>query len=148
MYNLRTRTIVESINVVFDDFADLKKKTAEDDVNDLLDNSGNIDVVKRVLPTPPTTPPTENPDSKVEKPTDENTDESSEVNEAGKNIPSKIQKNHPTSQVIGDVYGYLQTRRKEKVDYRKMAGLLCMSSTYSQICLDQDLESCAYKKTF
>ncbi|XP_075504426.1 uncharacterized protein LOC142541857 [Primulina tabacum] len=38
MFNLRTRTIMESINVVFDDCADLKRKTAEDDVEDLLDN--------------------------------------------------------------------------------------------------------------
>ncbi|XP_075499100.1 uncharacterized protein LOC142537473 [Primulina tabacum] len=38
MFNLRTRTIMESINVVFDDCADLKRKTAEDDVEDLLEN--------------------------------------------------------------------------------------------------------------
>ncbi|XP_075475760.1 uncharacterized protein LOC142511387 [Primulina tabacum] len=38
MFNLRTRTIMESINVVFDDCADLKRKTAEDDVEDLLGN--------------------------------------------------------------------------------------------------------------
>ncbi|XP_075499187.1 uncharacterized protein LOC142537565 [Primulina tabacum] len=38
MFNLRTRTIMESINVVFDDCADLKRKTAKDDVEDLLEN--------------------------------------------------------------------------------------------------------------
>ncbi|XP_073026767.1 uncharacterized protein [Primulina eburnea] len=37
MFNLRTRTIMKSINVVFDDCADLKKKTTEDDVEDLLE---------------------------------------------------------------------------------------------------------------
>ncbi|XP_073134539.1 uncharacterized protein [Henckelia pumila] len=111
---------------------DLKKKTAEDEVDDLLDNSGNSDVFQGVT-TPPTTPPTEISETKFEKPTNENIDEDNEVNEAEKNVPSKIQKNHPTSQVIGDVHGDLQTRRKEKVDYRKMAGLMCMSSTYSQL---------------
>ncbi|XP_073134540.1 uncharacterized protein [Henckelia pumila] len=113
-------------------FGDLKKKTAEDEVDDLLDNSGNSDVFQGVT-TPPTTPPTEISETKFEKPTNENIDEDNEVNEAEKNVPSKIQKNHPTSQVIGDVHGDLQTRRKEKVDYRKMAGLMCMSSTYSQL---------------
>ncbi|XP_073036620.1 uncharacterized protein [Primulina eburnea] len=43
MFNLRTRTIMESINVVFDDRADLKKKTAEDDVEDLLETQIPLD---------------------------------------------------------------------------------------------------------
>ncbi|XP_073025191.1 uncharacterized protein [Primulina eburnea] len=47
-------------------------------------------------------------------------------------IPSKIQKNYPSSQIIGEAFGGMQTRRKEKVDYRKMMGLVCMTSVYSQ----------------
>ncbi|XP_073121706.1 uncharacterized protein [Henckelia pumila] len=50
-----------------------------------------------------------------------------------KDIPSKIHKNHPSSQIIGDVHGTRQTRATEKVDYRKMVGLVCMSSVYSQV---------------
>ncbi|XP_073128980.1 uncharacterized protein [Henckelia pumila] len=37
VFNLRTRTIIESINVIFDDYADLKGKTIEDHIDDLLD---------------------------------------------------------------------------------------------------------------
>ncbi|XP_073153877.1 uncharacterized protein [Henckelia pumila] len=59
----------------------------------------------------------ESPEMKVEQLIDE--DEDSEVNEYGKNIPSKIQKNHPTSQVIGDVHGDMQTQRKENGTTKK-----------------------------
>ncbi|XP_073019471.1 uncharacterized protein [Primulina eburnea] len=57
MSNLRTRTIMEFINVVFDDHSDLKKKTVEDDVDDLLEISTsleNMDVAPDVA-TPNTT---------------------------------------------------------------------------------------------
>ncbi|XP_073120299.1 uncharacterized protein [Henckelia pumila] len=37
VFNLRTRTIIEYINVIFDDYADLKGKTIEDNIDDLLD---------------------------------------------------------------------------------------------------------------
>ncbi|XP_073130154.1 uncharacterized protein [Henckelia pumila] len=39
LFKLRTRTIIESINVVFDDYADLKEKTIEDNIHDLLDDN-------------------------------------------------------------------------------------------------------------
>ncbi|XP_073129389.1 uncharacterized protein [Henckelia pumila] len=48
---------------------------------------------------------------------DENEDENSEVNEVGKNVPNKIQNNHPISQVIGDVHEDMKTQRKEKVRF-------------------------------
>ncbi|XP_073120658.1 uncharacterized protein [Henckelia pumila] len=92
---------------------DLKKKTDEDEVDDLRDNSGNSDVVQGVT-TSPTTPSAKIPETKDEQLTDENIDEYSEVNETEKNIPSRIQKNYPTSQVIGDVHGDLQTREKRR----------------------------------
>ncbi|XP_075492439.1 uncharacterized protein LOC142530491 [Primulina tabacum] len=39
VFNLRTRTTMESINIVFDDLADLTVKTPKDDVEELLDIS-------------------------------------------------------------------------------------------------------------
>lgn len=55
------------------------------------------------------------------------------VNNVGKDVPNKIQKNHPTSQIIGTIHRDMQTRRKEKFYCRKMIGMVCMSSIYSQV---------------
>ncbi|XP_073064107.1 uncharacterized protein [Primulina eburnea] len=109
MFNLRTRTIMESINVVFDDRADLKKKTAEDDVEDLTTSDTDVNGSQ------------------------ENAHSDNEVVDDGPSIPSKIQKNHPSSQIIGGIREDIQTRKKDRVDYRKMVGLVCMSTMYSQV---------------
>ncbi|XP_073133838.1 uncharacterized protein [Henckelia pumila] len=111
MYNLRTRTIMEYINIVFDDFAYFKEPSVVPDVT-----------------TPSTTPVPPETDHEDSNQSDEETELITE-----KDIPSKIQKNHPSSQIIGDVHGTRKTRAKDKVDYRKMVGLVCMSSVYSQV---------------
>ncbi|XP_073273310.1 uncharacterized protein [Primulina huaijiensis] len=135
MLNLRTRTIVESIYVVFDDCADLKKKTAEDDVEDLLEIPiilENADVA-----TSGTTCDTEVTKSQEDAHSDD------EAVDDGSCIPSKIQKNHPTSQIIGGMHEEVRTRKKDKVDYRKMVGLVCMSTIYSKVrfsCFVSQLE--------
>ncbi|XP_075473453.1 uncharacterized protein LOC142504481 [Primulina tabacum] len=106
----------------------LKRKTAEDDVEDLLDNPislENADVAPDVA-TSGTTCDTEDTESEEPHCNDDTVDD-------GSCIPRKIQKNHPSSQIIGNMRGDVQTRKKEKIDYRKMAELICMSSTYSQV---------------
>ncbi|XP_075473510.1 uncharacterized protein LOC142504545 [Primulina tabacum] len=131
VYNLRTRTTMESINVVFDDLADLTGKTIEDDIDGLLNESEtlpNTDVAPGVV-TPETTPALAESNDELGKYT-ENDDS---VTNEEIDIPSKVQKNHPSSQIIGETFGGMQTRRKEKVDYRKMMGLVCMTSVYSQV---------------
>ncbi|XP_075492581.1 uncharacterized protein LOC142530643 [Primulina tabacum] len=115
MFNLRTRTIMESINVVFDDCADLKKKTSEDDVEVLLDNP--ISLENADVATSSTTRDTEVTESE-EKHSDD------EAGDDGPCIPSKIQKNHPSSQIIEGMREDIQTRKKDKVDHRKMVGLV------------------------
>ncbi|XP_075507462.1 uncharacterized protein LOC142544285 [Primulina tabacum] len=63
VFNLRTRTTMESINVVFDDLADLTVKTSENDVEELLDISealtrNNVESgVETSEATPSITPP-------------------------------------------------------------------------------------------
>ncbi|XP_073039009.1 uncharacterized protein [Primulina eburnea] len=128
MYNLRTRTTMKSINVVFDDLADLTGKTIEDDVDGLLNVSEtlpNTDVVPGVV-TPETTPALAESNDELGE---EVVNDDDVINE-GFDIPSKIQKNHPSSQIIGEAFEGMQTRRKKKVDYRKMIGLVCMTSMY------------------
>ncbi|XP_073290498.1 uncharacterized protein [Primulina huaijiensis] len=139
MLNLRTRTIVESINVVFDDCADLKKKTAEDDVEDLLEVPiilENADVAPDVA-TSGTTCDTEVTKSQEDAHSDD------EAMDDESCIPSKIQKNHPASQIIGGMHEEVRTRKKDKDDYRKMVGLVCMSTIYSKVrfsCFVSQLE--------
>ncbi|XP_073133681.1 uncharacterized protein [Henckelia pumila] len=133
MYNLRTRTMMESINVVFDDGADLKGKTAEDDVEGLLE----IPPEEHSVVPDVTTPNTTLVPSEIHEENSQNNEEAEIITE--KNLSSKIQKNHPSSQIIGDVHGTRQTRGKDKVDYRKMVGLVCMSSVYSQANLANEM---------
>ncbi|XP_073119753.1 uncharacterized protein [Henckelia pumila] len=98
-------------------YGDLKGKTAEDDTESSLEISSEEHSVVPDVATPNTTlvPP--------ETIHDENLQENEKVEMITiKDIPSKIQKNHPSSQIIGDVHGTRQTRAKDKVDYRKMVG--------------------------
>ncbi|XP_073049472.1 uncharacterized protein [Primulina eburnea] len=79
--------------------------------------------------TPETTPEL----AESNKEPGEYTENDDGVTDEGIDIPIKIQKNHPSSQIIGETFEGMQTRRKEKVDYRKMIGLVCMTSVYSQV---------------
>ncbi|XP_075499843.1 uncharacterized protein LOC142538405 [Primulina tabacum] len=109
---------------------DLTGKTIEDDIDGLLNESEilpNTDVAPGVV-TPETTPALAESNDELGKYT-ENDDS---VTNEEIDIPSKVLKNHPSSQIIGETFGGMQTRRKEKVDYRKMMGLVCMTFVYSQ----------------
>ncbi|XP_073030661.1 uncharacterized protein [Primulina eburnea] len=100
---------------------DLTGKTIEDDIDRLLNENEtlpNTDVAPGVV-TPETTPAlAESNDEPGEYTENDDVVTIEEID-----IPSKIQKNHPSSQIIGEAFGGMQTRRKEKVDYRKMMGL-------------------------
>ncbi|XP_073131941.1 uncharacterized protein [Henckelia pumila] len=93
----------------------LKKKTAEDNIEGLLEILHEEHSVVPDVSTPNTTlvPP-----KTVHEENSQNNEETEVSTE--KYVPSKIQKNHPSSQIIGDVHGTRQTRAKDKVDYRKM----------------------------
>ncbi|XP_073051184.1 uncharacterized protein [Primulina eburnea] len=110
---------------------DLTGKTIEDQVDGLLNTSEtlpNTDVGPGVV-TPETTPALTESNDEPE----ENTENDDGITDDGIDIPTKIQKNHPSSQIIGETFEGMQTRRKEKVDYRKLMGLVCMTSVYSQV---------------
>ncbi|XP_073138781.1 uncharacterized protein [Henckelia pumila] len=82
---------------------DLKGKTAEDDVEGLLEiPSEEHNVVPDV-----TTPNTTLVPSEIHEENFQNNEEAEMITE--KNLPSKIQKNHSSSQIIGDVHGTRQT---------------------------------------
>ncbi|XP_073121993.1 uncharacterized protein [Henckelia pumila] len=105
-----------------------QRKTAEDNIEGLLEIPHEEHGVVPDVTTPNTTlVPTET----VHEENSHNNEETEVIVE--KDIPSKIQKNHPSSHIMGDVLGPRQTRAKDKVDYRKMVGLVCMSSVYSWV---------------
>ncbi|XP_073151881.1 uncharacterized protein [Henckelia pumila] len=88
----------------------LKGKTAEDDIDGLLEIPLEEHSVVPDVTTPSTTlvpPETEHQD---------NCQSDEEIVVTEKDIPSKIQKNHPPSQIIEDVHGTRKTRAKDKVD--------------------------------
>ncbi|XP_073304543.1 uncharacterized protein [Primulina huaijiensis] len=113
----------------FESFGDLKKKTAEDDNDDLLESPT---ILENAGVAPNVATPSATCDTEVTESEDEANNEDDTVDD-GLNIPAKIQKNHPSSQIIGGIQGEVQTRKKEKVDYRKLVGLVCMSTMYSQV---------------
>ncbi|XP_073138221.1 uncharacterized protein [Henckelia pumila] len=97
---------------------DLKGNTAEDDVEGLLEIPSKEHSVVPDVTTPNTTMV---PSKTVHEENFQNNEEAEMITE--KDIPSKIQKNHPSSQIIGDVHGTRHTRAKDKVDYRNMVEL-------------------------
>ncbi|XP_073063983.1 uncharacterized protein [Primulina eburnea] len=96
---------------------DLTGKTIEDDIDGLLNESQtlpNTDVAPGVV-TPKTTPVLAESNDEL----GEYTENDDNVTNDEIDIPSKVQKNHPSSQIIGETFGGMQTRRKEKVDIAK-----------------------------
>ncbi|XP_073277715.1 uncharacterized protein [Primulina huaijiensis] len=128
----KNRTLQEMDQVMLSS-KNLIGKTKEDDTKGLLDTSEPLTStgVEPGIESSETTPRTTPPLNQTEGKENEDVDDDVIIN-SEKDIPSKIQKNHPSSQIIGEVHEDVQTRKKKKVDYRKMIGLVCMSSTFSQ----------------
>ncbi|XP_073151972.1 uncharacterized protein [Henckelia pumila] len=125
---------------------DLKGKTIEDHIDDLLDTVApqtDSSVVNSVVPPEKSPSTTLSPTLTMdEQNTEDQDDFEHEIQDAGHDVPSKIQKKHPTSQIIGDAQGRMQTRRKEKVDYRKMSGhMKTPMGTNEKMCKDSVADS-------
>ncbi|XP_073121975.1 luminal-binding protein 5-like [Henckelia pumila] len=132
---------------------ELKRRIAEVEIDDLLEFSTpqeNPSVALSVVtpsPTLSTTLPLTVTELDGAQHADYTKDTDGVLNNDGNEIPSKIQRNHPSSQIIGDLHGNVQTRRKEKVDYRKMGGLVCMNFVYSQVSHSCFISNIEPKKT-
>ncbi|GAA0181582.1 hypothetical protein LIER_42280 [Lithospermum erythrorhizon] len=99
VYSKRTQVILESINV---------KVIYEDTPSDDEDQP---DVRRTVT------------DNQADQTNTEHTVNPS-VNASGIEPATRIQKNHPTDNIIGRLEEDMTTRKKDRVDYRKMIGLL------------------------
>ncbi|XP_073064094.1 uncharacterized protein [Primulina eburnea] len=96
----------------YDAVRDLTGKTIEDDIYGLLNVSEtlpNPDVASDVV-TPESTPALAESNDEP----GEYTVNDDDVTNEGFDILSKIQKNHPSSQIIGEAFGGMQTRRKRR----------------------------------
>ncbi|GAA0160085.1 transmembrane signal receptor [Lithospermum erythrorhizon] len=110
VYNKRTQTIMESINVK---------------VIDQVENSEEEDEEEAATVNPTVS------DYRKEQPAQEN--ESNLTNELTIEPAARIQKTHPISNIIGETEGGITTRQKQRIDYRKMAGLLAKTCFLSNI---------------
>ncbi|GAA0161779.1 hypothetical protein LIER_18015 [Lithospermum erythrorhizon] len=98
VYNKRTQMVIQSINV----------KVVDQDAS-MVDEE---DISPKVNP------------SITHSQSSEETSDKPDDNDSGIEPAARIQKNHPVEYIIGDLDQGMTTRKKDKVDYRKMAGLL------------------------
>ncbi|XP_075483595.1 uncharacterized protein LOC142523747 [Primulina tabacum] len=96
-------------------FEVVREKYKEDNTEGLLDTSepSTSTGVEPSEVTPGTTPPL----NKTEAMENEDVDDDVVIIDSGRDILSKIQKNHPSSKIIGEIHDDVQIRKKEKVDY-------------------------------
>ncbi|GAA0149769.1 hypothetical protein LIER_08866 [Lithospermum erythrorhizon] len=107
VYNKRTRMVMKSINVkVMDQDASM---VDEEDIS-----------------------PTVNP-SVTHSQSSEETNKKPNDNDSGIEPAARIEKNHPVEYIIGDLDQGMTMRKKDKVDYRKMAGLLGETCCISKV---------------
>lgn len=95
VFNSRTRTVMESINVVVDDLTPARKKDVEEDVRTSGDN---------VADTAKSAENAENSDSATDEPN---------INQPDKKPSIRIQKMHPKELIIGDPNRGVTTRSRE-----------------------------------
>ncbi|KAF7151833.1 hypothetical protein RHSIM_Rhsim02G0155200 [Rhododendron simsii] len=115
VYNKRTQSVMESINVVVDENPLIETDNGANDLNELLFEQAMDDV--------PDSSSNDN-DQDNEEPKDEGQDgdeEDNEQHDKEQNLePSaRVKLNHPTSQVIGKVSDPMKTRRqtRDEVSY-------------------------------
>lgn len=142
VYNLKTKTIQESMNVVFDDTADLIEKAEDIDLTNLVEDrrSASTDVPaqenQNVAETsePTSSPPPISSSGVFESDSDNESDDLNFLQQSDRrDAPGRIRKDHPASQIIGGSTERIQTRKKSPVSYRDMVIFACMLSVINSI---------------
>ena len=159
VYNLRIKTVQESVNVVFDDFLDvtghdlsleettgiideqegsddyvIAEGTNASDVNSDVNPNVDLDVNPNV-PTSRSTSPSTSHSTPVDN--NGNFDESilnanHEVNDpVRRDPPARIRKDHPDSQLIGNKDE--RTTRKKSMTFRELSKFVCLTATFSDV---------------
>ncbi|KAG9451352.1 hypothetical protein H6P81_011317 [Aristolochia fimbriata] len=150
VYNKRTQVVMESINVtVFDDVSQSQRidedlsipspQTQNDSIPDIEGVSEGVPVAQKddtFIESPKDDTFIESPkdDTFIESPKDDTFIESPKVDTSIQDQsdvtkrPSRIQKNHPTEAIIGDLNDGVKTRGKH-VDFRDMVHFVCYTSS-------------------
>ncbi|TYJ99674.1 gag-pol polyprotein [Cucumis melo var. makuwa] len=125
LFNNRSETVIDTINVVVNDFEPIAKRT----------NDENDEAPKETVGSP--TALIEEPKADINSKSISK-DVTAEVTEL---IPSAhVRKNHPSSSIIGNPSVGITTRKKEKVDYVKMIGDLCYTFAIEHSSIDVALK--------
>ncbi|KAL0546271.1 hypothetical protein IC582_016177 [Cucumis melo] len=159
VYNRRTRTVMESVNVIIDDHEKIangsideedgdiwavysqKTKTSGSEqsslTNDKDNSSSHSNVNSMVVLIEPTSV-----DHLVDSTSEALVSNCQQTNDysvklpdtAGSSMqkivqPTHIAKNHPSSSIIGDVHSSITTQKKERKYYSKMVANVCYTST-------------------
>ena len=114
VYNLHTQTIMESINVVIDDFNDVSNESKEDEIDILTMDKEKQLLDIEVTPGVTTFARTDaasssgiasevTPKDKTSYETDLEDERFDIIDPVIKDPPSRIQKNHPTGNIIGEI---------------------------------------------
>jgi len=135
VYNMRSRSIMESSNVVFDDYKDLSEFSREEQITSFADTTGNeernndnLTGDTQVTDGVATESATE---ESAEKEYHPENDVSTEVDIADpvRKMPStRIQKNHPSKEIIGDLNEGIRTRVQPRKRYDDMVRYVCFTS--------------------
>ena len=123
--NLHTKTIMESINIVVDDFVDDSKKDVGIYLIDEIENqlqkiNVTLDVVAQDVKENKTEPSVATT-SATKAVTDI-------FDPTIRDPPSRIERNHPTENIIGDLTNGIKTRDKPKRNYQDMVRYVCYTS--------------------
>ena len=136
VYNKRTWTIIQSVNVVVDDFQEVVRMTPDDEIlsdegiEDQEDEKQSVeDSVTNSVATS-----TETGSSKTEA---EAFDIADPIT---REPPSRIKKNHPVEEIIGSIDDGICTREKPKLNYRDMVRYVCYTSLVESKNVKEALE--------
>ncbi|KAG9442557.1 hypothetical protein H6P81_018411 [Aristolochia fimbriata] len=125
VYNKRTRVIMESINViVFDD--DSQSQRADEDLVTPSSQTQN-DNIPEVISVSEGVPEPHNDDTFVESSATNVDTPIQDQSGVTKRPSSRIQKNHPTEAIIGELHECVKTRGID-VNYRDMVRFVCYTS--------------------
>ncbi|KAA0066255.1 gag-pol polyprotein [Cucumis melo var. makuwa] len=131
VFNNRSGSVMETIDVVINDLDSAIKQ-----INDEEDETPNMCEARTTnsVEVPKADNPSYDSGKSLEKSSEENIIKKSELI-----LSAHVNKNHPTSSIIGDPSAGMQTRRKEKIDYMNMVADLCYISTFEPSTVDYAL---------
>ena len=119
---------MESINVVVDDLIDVAGPSSEGDAVDLIDEVKKQFQNSTVTLSVATETEFESEiESSIE--TTSTTKPVDITDQTTRDPPTRIQKNHPTENIIGDLNEGMRTRDKPKRNYHDMVRFVCYTSS-------------------